>query len=78
MQGEEIFHPFDPTGLTPPKGRLGHSVPTPRVLSGEGHLLATNGPVKVLLHQFSGPNAAVRLSGTSMYKNFGQLIFLCM
>ena len=59
MQSDEILHPFDPTGLTPPKGRLGHSLPTPRILGGD--VMAANGPAKGIMHQFSGANAIVRL-----------------
>ena len=53
MQGVEKLHPFDPTGLTPPKGKHGHSVPTPRLLCGEAPLLASSGGMKGL-HQFTG------------------------
>ncbi len=57
MQEEDKLHPFDPTGLTPPKGRLGHSLPTPRVLGGD--LLSASGPTKGILHQFPGTNPTV-------------------
>ena len=34
MAAEGYLQPFDSIGITPPRGRAGHSVPLPRLLTG--------------------------------------------
>ena len=44
MQKDDM-HSFEVLGMTPPKGRLGHSVPTPKPLGGENSLSSVGGGI---------------------------------